>query len=40
MVWNCKEKNFNKGKKIKRMRTILQKIIHHKFGLRDEIENQ
>jgi hypothetical protein len=29
-----------KGKKFKRMRNKLVKIIYHKFGLKDEIENE
>jgi hypothetical protein len=35
-----KKNHFNKRKKIKRIRTKLVKIIYHKFGLEDEIENK
>jgi hypothetical protein len=41
MVKSKGKKNFNKkAKKIKKIRIKLKKIIHHKYGLRDEIENQ
>jgi hypothetical protein len=35
-----KKINFNKRKKIKRMRIKLVKTIHHKFELNDEIESK
>ena len=35
-----KKNNFNKRKKIKRMRTKLVKIIYHKFGLKNKIEKK
>jgi hypothetical protein len=35
-----KKNNFNKRKKIKRMRNKLVKIIYYKLGLKDEIENK
>jgi hypothetical protein len=35
-----KKKTFKKDKKNKRISIKLKKIKHHKFGLRDEIENQ
>jgi len=35
-----KKINYNKRKKIKRMRIKLVKTIHHKFVLKDEIESK
>jgi len=34
-----KKNNFNKRKKIKRMKIKLVKIIYHNFGLKDGIKN-